>query len=270
MKRELPVISIEGTDFIVDVSQLELREKENPDNVILFEQMRDVGDGYTFKYSRDQPFFFMKGGITVKIPEWVELDPVGMAEKYGFTLEDLKGKTDFEVMVDQEALDMRINGGVLPTVEIAGHIFYVDIRMDMLRPKDDFSSKGIVFSEIDEYYLEKTDEYLIPYNPATHEFQELDWGKITEYPKYLIAVKFPCEWKLDPVGWNRRSGMDLYDSLKVKGVQSHVDAETIPWEKTVLRDIIRDNLRLQKKQTEEKEIPPGPDVEQGTKKGRKM
>ena len=49
---------------------------------------------------------------------------------------------------NQEAYDMRVNKGMLPTIDIAGHTFYVDIRMDMLRPKDDFLSKGIVFSDI--------------------------------------------------------------------------------------------------------------------------
>ncbi|SFO17695.1 hypothetical protein SAMN05421741_12415 [Paenimyroides ummariense] len=33
------------------------------------------------------------------------------------------------------AFDMRVNQGILPTIEIAGHTFYVDIRMDKLRPK---------------------------------------------------------------------------------------------------------------------------------------
>ena len=37
MERELPVINIEGTDFIVDVSKLELREMADPTNIIAFE-----------------------------------------------------------------------------------------------------------------------------------------------------------------------------------------------------------------------------------------
>lgn len=48
MERELPTINIEGTDFVVDVNKLELREKADPINIIPFEDMRDVGDGYTF------------------------------------------------------------------------------------------------------------------------------------------------------------------------------------------------------------------------------
>ncbi len=45
-------------------------------------------------------------------------------------------------------LDLRLNKGMLPTLDIAGHTFYVDLRMNKLRPKDDFISKGIDFTEI--------------------------------------------------------------------------------------------------------------------------
>ena len=46
------------------------------------------------------------------------------------------------------AFDMRVNKGILPTIEIHGHTFYVDIRINKLRPKDNFLSNGIVFSEL--------------------------------------------------------------------------------------------------------------------------
>lgn len=61
--------------------------------------------------------------------------------------------------INQEAYDLRVNKGMLPTIDIAGHTFYVDIRMDMLRPKDDFLSKGIVFSDIENYYDEDKRTY---------------------------------------------------------------------------------------------------------------
>ncbi|WP_204328339.1 hypothetical protein, partial [Stenotrophomonas maltophilia] len=75
--------------------------------------------------------------------------------------------------------------------------------MDMLRPKDDFLSKGIVFSDIQNYYDEDKRTYTIPYNPKTHEFQEPDYRNIKELPKDLIAVSFPSERLLDRIGWNR-------------------------------------------------------------------
>lgn len=274
MERALPVLIIEGTEFTADAVQLELREKKNPENVISFENMRDVGDGYCFEYSgkeKNLPSLFNSKSVTVKIPEWVVIDPLGMAEKYGVTPQCLQGKTDFELMINQEALDCRINKGMLPTVSIADHLFYVDLRMGMLRPKDDFLSKGIVFSEIELYHLEESDEYLIPYNTKTHEFQEVDWGKITEHPKDLIAIKFPSEWKLDPIGWNRLTRVDLHDGLKHTGLCSHFNAEIIPWEKTFLDNVIRENRERENQLKENKNIEQSsPDLEQGRRKGRKM
>lgn len=61
--------------------------------------------------------------------------------------------------------DLRVKKGLLPTIDIAGHTFYVDLRMDKLRPKDDFLSQGIVFSDIENYFDDTTDSYTIPYNP---------------------------------------------------------------------------------------------------------
>ncbi len=193
--RELPVINIEGTDFIVDVNNLQLTQKSNPENVIPISEMDETKNGYTFQYdrmSRNIAIFDMWENITVKIPEFVVLDPVGMAQKYGLNVEEVKVKTDFDLMIDQEALDNRISGQ-LPSIDISGHIFYVDIKMGKLRPKDDFESKGIVFDKISEYYDQDRRVYAIPYNPIKHEFQEIDYLTITELPKNLIAVEIPTD-----------------------------------------------------------------------------
>lgn len=81
-----------------------------------------------------------------------------------------------------EAFDMRVNKGILPTIEIAGHTFYVDIRMDKLRPKDDFLSDGISFSEIEDYLNEEKEIYIIPYDPQKKELGKIDYETITEIP----------------------------------------------------------------------------------------
>ena len=220
-KRTLPPVNIEGTEFVVDVNKFKLREKANEQNVISFKDMTDFGDGYSFEYSmktKNIPDVYEKSDVLIEIPEFVRLDPVGMAQKYGLTIEEVKTKTDFDLMVDQYAFDMRLNKGRLPTIDIAGHLFYVDIRMDMLRPKDDFLSRGIVFDEIDHYYSEERNAYLIPYDPKKHEFRELDYDKLLNVPKDLIAVEFPFQRQLDPIGWNRHGGWDIKADLKHIGL----------------------------------------------------
>jgi len=170
----------------------------------------------------------------------------------------------------KEAYDLRVNKGMLPTIDIAGHTFYVDIRMDMLRPKDDFLSKGIVFSDIAYYYDEDKRIYTIPYNPKTHEFQEPDYRNIKELPKDLIAVQFPSERLLDRIGWNRQYGFELTHGLAKQGLKLKFDAKQIPWEKTFLVYLIKSNLKAEKNQqkTTEKQLPN--QANKNKLKGRKM
>lgn len=148
---------------------------------------------------------------------------------------------------DQEVYDMRVKKGMLPTVDIAGHTFYVDIRMDMLRPKDDFLSKGIVFSDIQSYYDADKQLYTIPYNPKTREFQEPDYLTIKELPTDLIAVQFSSERLLDRIGWNRHYGFELTHGLAEQSLKLQFAAKQIPWEKTFLVDLIKSNLKNGKK-----------------------
>lgn len=246
MKRELPIFSILGTDFLVDVTKPELREKTNPENTVSFFEMHDLGNGYLFDYRpKDKsiaPLFSdEEENLTIRLPQLVELDPVGMAERYGKTLAEIQGKSDFEIMVDQLALQQRLQGR-LPTIDIAGHIFYVDIRMDKLRPKDDFFSNGIVFSEVDHYYNDEREAYIMPYNPSTHEFQELDYDIITAFPKELIAIEFPHERMLDPVGVNRKGGWEDTFELKETPVKTHFIAKTLDWKDTDIGETIKENL----------------------------
>lgn len=151
-----------------------------------------------------------------------------------------------ENKINQQAYDLRVNKGMLPTIDIIGHTFYVDIRMDMLRPKDDFLSKGIVFSDIQNYYDEDKRTYTIPYNPKTREFQEPDYQKIKELPKDIIAVRFPSERLLDRIGWNRQYGFELTYGLSKQGLKLQFKAKQIPWEKTFLVGLIKSNLKADK------------------------
>lgn len=169
----------------------------------------------------------------------------------------------------KEVYDLRANKGILPTIDIAGHTFYVDIRMDKLRPKDDFLSNGIVFSDIQNYYDEDKRAYTIPYNPKTHEFQEPDYRKIKELPKDLIAVRFPSERLLDRIGWNRQYGFELTHGLDKQGLKLQFEAKQIPWEKTFLVDLIKSNLKSEKnlQKIDKKQHPLKQD---NNRKGRKM
>ena len=242
MEKELPIINIQGTDFIVDVIKNELREKANEENVMSIAEMhiKGSGDGYSFNYDLNTKNFPAEDRITelgfvndipeVNIPDLVSIDPVRMAEKYNLTVAEVKRKTDYELRIEPNSmLDLRWNKGILPTIDIAGHTFYVDLQMDKLRPKDDFTSKGISFTEINDNYDRDRRAYVIPYNPTTREFQQDDVFKMTELPTDTIVVQFPAKNVLDEVGLYKALGY----SYAVKNVEKmHFEARTLPWEET--------------------------------------
>ncbi|RZJ91610.1 MAG: hypothetical protein EOO20_04640 [Chryseobacterium sp.] len=264
----LPIVDIEGTDFFVDVTRFQLIEMFDSNNVIPFDKMMDYGDRYQFDYNttlKNVPDYPNKRDKEIEIPEFVILDPVGMAKKYKISEEEVKSKTDFDFMVDQKEYDLRVSQGQLPTIDIAGHLFYVDMRMNKLRPKDDFLSKGISFSEIDDHFSEEQKAYLIPYDPKKHEFRALDYENITTIPTDLIAVAFPFQKILDPVGWNRQNGWYIKDDLKHIGVKGQFTAKEIDWNHTYIVDIIKDNLE-RNETISKKELK----IEPTKGKGRKM
>ncbi|RUT71552.1 hypothetical protein D0817_06675 [Flavobacterium cupreum] len=284
MERELPEIEIEGTQYLFDIDQMALFEKVRPDYRVLLEDMKDCGTHYEFVYDRnskrldeskttygiDASDIANEIFTTVRIPRISDMDPLGICRKYNCSPDAIGHMTDFEIMVDQKAFDLRINKGLLPTIEIAGHTFYVDVRMDKLRPKDDFLSQGIVFSDIESYYDGDKRTYTIPYNPKTHEFQEPDYNSIKAYPKDLIAVEFPSERLLDRIGWNRKYGLDISHGLVKQGLKLQFTAKNVPWEKTFLVDLIKSNLKTEKrlKKATEKQLSIQP--KQSKQKGRKM
>lgn len=243
--RQLPEIQIEGTAFLVNVEGYELIEKANPLGKLSLWDMRYRDNQYHFNYNKrfrsvstgyDDPV----DEVAVSIPAMATLDPEGLAAKYGLQRSDIEGKTDYEVMTDKQALIDRLNGR-LTTVDIAGHTFYVDFTMEMLRPKDDFGSNGIKFNDIDEHYNDLTGKYEIPYNQRTHEYVDLDYDNMTEVPKDVILIAFPDIEALDPVGYARAHGWDKEFILEDHPQEAHFTADILKGKDFWLDERIREN-----------------------------
>lgn len=249
-ERELPEIEIEGTVFLVDVQRNILRQKENPDNELYIFDMKVHDHGYSFWYDKNEKGFsptssVSKNNAYVTISPLIEIDPTGMAEKYGYSVEHLKGKTDYDVMVNEDALALRMHGKS-PTIDIAGYLFYVDYRMEMLRPENDLQSNGITFEDLEEFYEEHTNTCLVPYDPERHETGVIDYRAITETPKDLIAVSIPLPRQMDPVAYCIQNGFDLEKCLMEYGMRLEFKAEQVPWEKTgIMSDIKRNRVKMQ-------------------------
>lgn len=282
MEKILPKINIEGTEFIIDVLKEELIEKTNSQNRININDMLYVGSGYNFHYDTKtknlaglESFNDLTNNEHIKdisIPNLTQLDPISMAQKYNITIEHVRGKTDFELTIKPGSmLDLRWNKKTLPTLDIAGHPFSVDMEMNLLRPKDDFKSKGIRLEQIREYYDRSAQAYIIPYNPKTHEFQEIDHLTISALPKEIIVVKFPHLQELDRVGWNTKYGFGPAHCIKEKDFKLHFKALTLPWEQTNIPNSIKLNLEQKKLKENNKPIVQElPNAELKAKKRRKF
>jgi hypothetical protein len=245
MERKLPVFNIKGTDFLVDIENQELREVSKPSNTIPFIEMRDERTHYEFNYDhveKNLPSVLTDGFSRVKIPQMIELDPIGMTAKYNVKLEDLSGKCDFDFLVNQDLLNLRLSGA-LPIIEIMEHPFYVDLRMAVLRPKDDFSTKGIEFSNLGEHTEGDQLKYYLIYDPNSHTTKEIDYTSITAIPSDLFLIEIPNEKKLDPVGYSRISGWEMRSCLRENPIQANMKAKIIPWKETELPQIIKENLK---------------------------
>jgi hypothetical protein len=250
--RPAPIFTIEGTSFVVDIEKQVLRQTNDQSNEISFiRDMQDKTDHYLLIYdtglkrSLDGPIG--PGAIrAVKVPQLVELDPEGMAEKYGFSAKELEGKTDFEIIVDQEALTLR-HEGVLPRVNIAGEDFIVDLRLQELRHARHF------FPVISLKSFELTADgwkYEAYYHPLLRQVVAID-PKLTEYPEGVIKIRIPNELGLDPVGTARAYGIDERKLLRRYPIQKLMNAEMIPLSETHIPALIRRNRKQLQKEHQE-------------------
>jgi len=98
MERQLPLVDVNGTAFYLDVVREELRQKGNEGNRISFNVFELDGNGYTFLYDtllrcavEDKDAITENDGRYrwVTLRALMELDPEGIAIKYGIPLEVL-------------------------------------------------------------------------------------------------------------------------------------------------------------------------------------
>lgn len=261
VERALPVYEIYGTKFLVDIELLELREVNDPENRMSFLNMDDMSTHYEIDYDRaeknivpyDYSFHDLNDIANVKIPPLKELDPEGMAAKYGCSIEEMKGKTDFEIMVDQQSLNNRL-AGALPEIDLAGDKFFVDWRLKELRAKDDMLPTPLNLKTMD--MNSDGTAYICAYHiPSKSEYQ-LDVST-TELPKDVVILEIPYELKLDPVGVAREHGLKDTTLLRRFPIQQDLKAKVVPLSQTDLPKLIENNKMKQQDQQARQSQPKG-------------
>lgn len=198
MKNELPVVAINGAEFLVDVDYGLFREKAKPEKFIARDSLKDAGTHYLLK---------LPGQHATSIPYMVKLDPVGVSRKYGVPVEELP-EADCLLKCNPELVADRLQGK-LPTIELADHTFFVDLRLGVLRPKDDFSTMGI---ELEGLPLSKTgNSFQFLYDPKTHTKVNYNNNR-TKIPEGTVPLEIPTTASLDPIGTMMRHS----DTLAMK------------------------------------------------------
>lgn len=239
-------ITIEGTLFEVDIETQRLVEQANPANAISFiDQMTDHGTHYSMYYDlrRKNQYNTGMGSYEsddwegIRIPKLIELDPLGMAERYGCSIEQLKGKTDFEVIVNQEDLSLR-HQGVLPMIEITeGQLFIIELEKQQLRHLENDS----IILDLKRFDLSGDGlKYIAFYDPAKREIVNID-PRMTELPDNVVKIILPGEIGLDPVATAQMYGINERDLLRRYPMQKEMKAEIIPLSETTIPAMIQRN-----------------------------
>lgn len=236
------LFSIGNAHFLVDIDKQVLEEFQRPENQISFiHDMQDKGTHYELRFdpqtnSAAHENLQDNQIRNIEVPQMTALDPLGMSKKYGYSVEQIKGKPDFDVIVDSEALALR-RTGKLPLIEISGEPFVVDIRIEELRHAEHW------FQNISLRQMDLTADgghYTAFYNPAERKLADID-PKLLEFPDHVVFIKIPNEIGLDPVATAREYGMDEREVLRRYPIQKGLKAEVIPLSETNIPAMIQRN-----------------------------
>ncbi|OSZ77197.1 hypothetical protein CAP36_12345 [Chitinophagaceae bacterium IBVUCB2] len=150
-------------------------------------------------------------------------------------------------------LQQRI-GGKLPEIDIAGTMFFVDIRLHELR------SDYQLMSRINLDNLESGangDTYLFAFNTESKQLVNID-PKLTAWPDNVIIVEIPDEVKLDPYSFAREAGLDPLEFVKEHPIEKELKAKVIPLSETGFLEMMEKNKKAkQEKLIQQRNEGPG-------------
>ncbi|AZA82408.1 hypothetical protein C1637_08580 [Chryseobacterium lactis] len=217
MEANLPEIEICDTIFQFDIDNLVLIEKKDPYNLLFFNEMLDHLTHYEFFYSKinkntpterrlgpaDDIFNesekskeeFAQSTVKVSVPRIAEIDPEGMMRKYGCSRDDIKNKTDFDIIVNQDVLRRRVSGERVK-IDIAGIVYEIDAITNSLRPLNgDMDSIKLTEYRYD-YFIDDESCYYLYCNMNDGRIVDLLRDQTVENS---IEFKVPDLTNLDPI-----------------------------------------------------------------------
>jgi len=245
-RQSLPTIEIMGTEFIVDVHQGQFREKANERNCFSLYDLEYKGTHYEMNYREKfkNPHFAHSWECVIRIPQLIEIDPQAMAAKYGLSVKDLEGKTDFDLRVDKKIFHERFYRGKPPVIDIAGDRFFVDMRWDELRWVEDISKRIL----LRDHKEDAGDKYSFYYDKSTKEAISID-AAIIQSPERLVKVVLPDDYILDPLAESRITSVfrpyvgenEIKDFLMKNPFEKNLKAEVTALSETLVAELGKRN-----------------------------
>jgi len=209
MKRTLPIYKLDGIPFIVDIQNNCLQEVNNPHNRVRFMGTMDTGSGYQICFDRkikNHGILSQPGSaryLMLNVPYLKDLDPIGAMLKYDTTLEDLKNKSDLDLILSQPQFIERLRKGY-SEIKIGEEPFklviYNNCYLQSLKNPD----RIIYLSHLKKSEKEKGWEIL--YDPERKKLFNSEESVVSDpyyfqkAPKELQILLIPHLYVMDPIG----------------------------------------------------------------------
>lgn len=247
MQEGLPIHEIKGHPFIVEVENRLLRSVSDNTYFIEFSDMVDKKTHYEIDFDPETGVadIYGDGGpglAKVKVLPMVKLDPERVAKIYNMEISELPER-DSALRGSKEWYEKR-RSGVLPTINIYGHQYFVNLNYQVLEPRNllnDFISLRDLRKDLTNTYyygmLDTKKMSLIKY----------DESKIDEIPKNAVMIRIPNERVLDPFAQMRNTFLEEQPERWVFPVRYDLEARVMDWKDTNLPQLIKQNRKLQKK-----------------------
>jgi|GEM_PF-3720707 len=245
MRQQIPRVILDGTMFNVDYHQKQFVQASYGENTIPFSALKEKSGQLILRYdiynkcAADDPRsnrYDPKKNIL--IPKEILDSPELLMDQKGYckqhNQQSYTGKHNILLIDDQ--IGDRLSGA-LPVIEIAGHPFYVDLRMQAIRPKDDFMQ----ILSFRDMYLYKEDGSQFFYKPENHELIKLNDETITEFPPGIVAVHLPSAKVMDPISYARLNLQEETSLLPGYPQQQLRIADVKPLNRTWIASAIKRN-----------------------------
>jgi len=231
----LPIYQIDDTNFIVDVRNKRLCEQRHPENEISVLDMQYHDSCYVFSFDRVIKNISWKNDSTrlesnhdpkprdleIRMPHMTELDPKSMAVLYKYPVSELKDKTDFEVMVNQQLFRQR-QQSKMTSVHIAGQVYYLNLERNVFIPKiapmPELTIKDFIQNKLTPTmtgYLDTENHQLL--NPETVREKDL--------APSVVRVDLPNLIAIDPFGVAMAKGWNIKETLLKYPLQKRITAQ---------------------------------------------